>query len=147
VPRHLAQPLRIAEHRTDLRIDVDEDGQLTGLPCRHQHVGGRTHHVAEIHVPAGQAQAARRGTRRLEQVVDDLRLRRGMAFHGGERVRLAIVSQRAAADHAGVALDRGQRRPQLARHRGKELMVRLRRRVRFGARLPEVGRCAADTPR
>jgi len=64
-------------------------------------------------------------------------------LHGRERLHLAIVGQPAAADHAGVTLNSGERRSQLARHRAEEFVVRVRGGLGVGTCPLQVGRRAA----
>ena len=100
---------------------------------------GRADDVGQIDVVRTSRMRPVRGTRRLEQVVDHARLRHGMPLDRGQRLRLALVGQRALGDHPRVALNRRQRRPQLARHAWSGISrVGLHRGIGVGARPPQV---------
>ena len=126
----------VAEHRRDAGIDHRLKTDLARVHRRADRVGRRRDHLVQIHLLQVQAQLARHDARHVEQVVDELGLRDRVALDGFYGAPLAIGVRPIGSQQARPAQDRRQRRAQLVRHGGQELVLRLVRGLGFAARAP-----------
>jgi hypothetical protein len=102
-------------------VGCDVEAHAPGLRRRH-HRGGRiVDHRRQIDLLDVQLQLAGDDPRDVEDVLDNLGQRLGVAFQDFDRARLlGAVGKNAAAQHAGVAENRIQRRPELVGQRAQE---------------------------
>ena len=77
----------------------------------------------QIHRLHVEPQLAGHRARDVEEIVDQLRLGLGVALDGLDRALPLVVADLAGDQHPRPAVDRGQRRPQLVRHRHQEFVL------------------------
>ena len=86
----------------------------------HEHV---LHHRLQINGRDLELQRAAAGLARVQQRLDEPRLRGRVALDGLDRAGLLLVAQRAGPQQLHPAEDGVERRAQLVRHRGQELVL------------------------
>ena len=107
----------------DVRIEVGLEPQRLGVGGRRDGFERRPHQAGEVDALDVEPHLARDDARDVEHVLDDLGERHRVALDGCQRLRLPLQLDRALAQHAGVAEDRVQRRAQLVRQAGEELVL------------------------
>jgi hypothetical protein len=129
VAQHLREPVGIARHRR-LRLDLRAEGEAALL-------GDWTH---RLHHALGQGRQLDRGKlqrklagddpRDVEQILDELHLDPRVALHGLQGALALLGRELAAAQEPHPSQHRVQRRAQLVRHGGDELVLEPARQLR-----------------
>ena len=136
VPHHLLQAIRVAVEVARLVAQVEDDLELLRFRRRADGIHRRQDDAAQVDATHLHAQLAGDDPRDVEDVVHQLRLDARVAFDGLQRPpQLLLALQRAGAEHAGPAEDGVERRPQLVRDGGEELVLRAVRLLELRARL------------
>ena len=99
----------------------------------------RAHHVCQVDAREIQPQPPADDLRGVEEIVDQLCLRPGIALDCRQRPVLLLVLQRPLRQHLGVPVDRSQRCSQLVRDRHEELVLQVGRRNSLAARALQAG--------
>ena len=109
----------MSKRAKDLRAPTNCAGR------RRHRVHGSAHDVGELHRLDVDPQLPGHDARDVEDVLDDLRQRRGIPLDGFDRFAALARIEDAGAHHPGVAQDGVERRPQLVRHRCDEVRLEL----------------------
>ena len=123
IPEDLLQPFRIAGDRRGLRIEDRLDANALGVGRRRDGVDGASDDLGKVDRLHVQPDLSRDDAGDVEHVLDDLRQRRRVALDGLDRPCLAVGAIDAGPQHAGVAEDRVQRRPQLVRQAREKVVL------------------------
>ena len=139
VPEHLLETLGIAHDVAPRRILDELEAYALGVGRGGHRPDRRLHDGRDVHGPQVELELAGDDPRHVEQLVDDLVLRGGVPDDGVDGAGRLVGRELAALEQVGPADDGGQRRPQLVRQGGQELVLHpvggLGRRARF-LRLP-----------
>ena len=136
VPDDLLEPVGVAGDRPGPRVEHALDPDGLGLGGRPHGVHGGLDDLLEVDRADVEPHLARDDARDVEQVVDQLDLGVGIALDGLQGPgQLRLAPDLSGAHHARPAVHRVQRRAQLVREHGEELLLRAVGRLGGGARL------------
>ena len=123
IPHHLLKPDTIAAH--DTRLGWRVDGQLDALRLRGwaDVIDTALDDIPEIDRLEGEAHLSRNDTRDVDEVIDDPRLNLRVPRDPREGVCRGLFVDRGRRENLDPAEDRVQRRPELVRHGGQELVL------------------------
>ena len=108
VPHHLLEPVRIADHADRLGLEPGLDDHALALGREAHHVERRPHDVGEVGGRQAKLELAGHDAAHVEDVVDDLGLRLGVALDGREGAGDGLRGRLPGAEHARPAEDGGQ---------------------------------------
>ncbi len=120
---HLVQPLRIAVDRRHPVGHVLADGDVLGPGRRQRGADDAVHQVRHRHDLRLDLELAGDDARDVEDVLDQLRLRLGVAADDVDGLPGAVGRQRAGEQHLHPAEDGVERRAQLVRQRREEIVL------------------------
>ena len=111
VPEHLLQTLRVAQHQAGA-VQLCAEVKRLGLYRRAHRVNGGMENGAEIQRMHVQSEMASRQARDIEQILDQSRFGRGVAFNNFQRPRCDRRIGASSAQYLGPTQNGTQRRPQ-----------------------------------
>ena len=136
VPDHLRQPVGVADERADSAVEFGVDPDRLGIGRRANRLDCTPHQIEQPHRPRFEPELAADRPRHVEQVVHQPRLCARIAIDGLDRHLAPALIEVARRQHVRPALNRGQRRAQLMRHRHEELILQRARGLRLAPRAP-----------
>src|SRR5438067_753978 len=134
VPDDLLQPVAIAAHGTDAVVELALEGDLLRVGRRTDRVDGALDGRRQVDGRQLETQLAGDDARDLEEVLDEASLELRVALDHLERAGPGFRLEPAGAQEARPDEDGAERRPQLVRERGEELVLRAVRELRLGTR-------------
>ena len=124
IPHDLLQPIRIATDGARARADHALDPDFLGLRRGPRRVERLLDDALEVDRADVETHLARDHARHVEQVVDELHLRVGLADDDVQRAGHALAADLAALQHPRPAIDGVERGAELVREDGEEFVLR-----------------------
>ena len=132
VPDYLLQPASVSVHDIGRRgIGGKPQVNLLGDSDRPEDINSSLRQGQKIHGFKRQVHRPCNDSRHVEEVVDDERQGRGVAFNGLDGMAGACVRQLLRGQHPRPSEYRIERRAQLVRHHGDEVILETIRFIRF----------------
>ena len=112
-------------------VEYELEQYLLGIGCRAEGVADCLDGRGHVDRSNLETQLARDDARDVQQILDEPRLERRIALDDVERTHLGRLVEATGAEKASPDEDRAERRPQLVRERGEEVVLEAVRVLRF----------------